>query len=173
MRNILCLAAGLLFAQVAYSAEQSVVIGNEKLSVGMSEKQAFGKLETYLRFDCQEGIVKSCILMNKDGPPYSFKANIVFKNGKITSVRKYWGEGFEGTDPSQFVRTFYNLVSNLAKEGPVTVTLSTSENREPGITSEAIFIRKGTKTISITVTEGLKSEGKRISTFTNLDEAIE
>jgi hypothetical protein len=173
MWRILCLAIILLLPNVANSAEQSIVLGSATLSLGMSEEQIHSKLDPYYRLDCKEGKVKSCVLMNKDGPPYSMKANIVFKNGKVTTIRKYWSGGYDGTDPAMFVKTFYNILSNMTKDGPITVILSTNDTKEPGVTSESIFITHGNKTININVTEGLQSGGKRIPTFTNLDEMLE
>lgn len=173
MRLFLAVLLLLSIAFPSYAGEETVEVGSEALRIGMSEQSILEKLERYYQIDCSAAKFKSCSLFNKDGPPFTLVASLLFENGKLTKALKSWSRGYEGTDPSRLVETLYSALSKVAGSGPVEVTVQLSERREPGSVEKAILVSRGRKTISITVTEGLKYQGGTLPPFTNINEKIE
>lgn len=164
--------SGLLHAQISLDIE------GVDLALGMDRQAVLAKLKSY-RLDCpgeQAKSVAECnsLLVQSDRPPYDAYANIVFENGKIKSLRKYWSRGYEGTEPGKFVQTLYSLLSNHGRQGATEFKVSVSERRDPGVIQQTIFLTSGRKTISISYAEGLRGgDGKTIPPFVGLDEMVE
>jgi len=162
----------LLASNAALSAEEVIIINGKKLSIGMSEAEIYKIFSPYYRLSCPSVKNTSCLLFEKNTTSRYPKANIVFTNGKISSVIKYWSPDYEGSSPVPFGKTLYHLISKLSKDGPVTVTLSTYEIKEPGIKMEMIHIDKGNKTITIEINDSLNPKGQKIPTYINVYEKI-
>jgi hypothetical protein len=110
----------------------------------------------------------------KDRSDKEALANLAFSNGKLKSVMKYWEQGYQGSNPDEFVKTLYTLLEDYNKAGITSFTVTTREHKTPGVTSKIIDISSGRKTIGITFTEGLRDKDRApIKPFVNLYEYLE
>jgi hypothetical protein len=161
----------------AYS-QLSLDIHGRDISLGMERHAVLTKLKGY-RLQCfgePSRRVTECnsLLVQSDVPPYDPHANVVFENGRVKSIRKYWSRGFEGTAPGRFVQTLYTILTNQGAQKPMQFDVSVSERRGPGVLQQAIFLTSGGKTIFISYTEGLRdADGNIIPPFVNLDESVQ
>jgi len=166
-------AIALLVATAAHGAGSAIDIGGEQLTIGMSETPLLDNLKKYYRVVCGEDVVKSCLLTTMDGPEYRAIANVVFTNGKLTNVRKYWADDYKGSDPVAFVQSLHDVLTEMKNSGPGFAVVSVDEIREPGVTRQFIQVTQGNKRIVIQVAEGIEIKGEKVPTFVNLDEVIE
>ena len=155
----------------AASSSQTISVLGIELKIGMEKEKILKNIKGF-RIQCLgEGTAPECdswIVQNNDGPPFTTYANIGFENGRVNTVLKYWERGFEGSNPTEFVQTLYDLFLRYTNQTPTNFTISTAEQREPGVTRKQIFLSSGRKIITISYTEGAMIGGKRSSPFVNL-----
>ena len=143
------------------------------LSLGMSKAEVFPPFSGY-KVNClgSSAPAPDCDswLIQASAPPYTPFANLIFKQGKLISVMKYWERGYEGNNPSKFVNTLYAIMAEYNGErGEVTIQTAESEQ----VNQKAIFITKGRRTLTISTSSGLRSSnGEEIPEFVNLYETL-
>lgn len=101
-------------------------------------------------------------------------ANVFFNDSmRVQAVRKYWDQGFQGTQPDKFLSEFFAVLSRGLTESSHDVRIRTEERREPGILQRLIVLEYPTRTVTISYTEGVHgADGARIAPFVNLFEEL-
>jgi len=159
------MSAGLSWAQ-----EQTIEIGTHVLKVGMLQNEILS--EVGKDWILKEQSADACMVFSESGPPHYPKAQLVFENGKLKTVMKYWGEGFDQQEPVDFVETLFSLFKNMTEEGNNVAIVSAGERRQPGLNSRALHFLFGNKTVRIDLIKGLKYEGQAL-TAVQLTEVLE
>lgn len=156
------------------AVEQEISVLGAKLHLGMTKATTFSPFNAY-HVTCigSSGLPPDCDswLIQSNGPPYIPYANLLFKEGKLKSIWKYWDRGFDGTQPNKFADTLHAILSQY---GDSEMTVQTKEQIEGGVTQRAIFITKGRRTVVISTTDGVKNaEGNAIPAFVNMYEMLQ
>ncbi len=158
-------------------AQQSLDLFGQDIAVGTEREVVIAALKGY-RLQCAEPArsTDDCdsLFVQRATPPYTPHANIGFNRGRVSSVLKYWSSDYEGTDPTRFAQTLFNVVERLSRETGLTPTVTTAERRDPGVLSQSVFISAGSRSVTIEYVEGLRgADGLIIPTFVNITEKLE
>lgn len=163
-----------MFVFPTYAEKSSVGIGGLSLSIGMDKSKLLPDLRSRYKVVCiDEKTCNSVMILREQGPSYEVLASVAFKNERIKSVRKYWSQRFEKSDPSEFFKSFYALLKNLEIEGYKINALSLGEKIEPSYTSKNIWLHYGRKTVNIGYVEQVNNKGTKAPPVINLDEVLE
>jgi hypothetical protein len=156
----------LLFLLGAYAfgraqgEKHAIEIGPVTLHVGMSRASTISALSTYYSIN-DLGMVTT-----KSGPPYESVGQVVFKNDKLSEVRKNWSptnqeQGYE------LANNLYGLFDGFKREGRTACTLETIANQDPSGETKTFQLRCGDKEVRVDAVkwrvEGQIREGAIVS----------
>lgn len=138
-------------------AQDSIYLGTTRLTLGMPKDAVIAALAgSYEVRNLGEGQVSSWIVSSKNGPPFKAVGNVVFKDGKLSSVLKYWGPE-DQQKGVEFATSLYGVIDGFAKEGRRTCTISVGQKQDPGYENKAMFITCGEKYIRIDIDRSEKT----------------
>lgn len=166
---ISCFVVGIMFFDSPpcwgdSSVPATIEVLGVKLAIGMSKADAFAPYSAY-RVLCVggSGVAPECDswLINSNKRPDTAFANLYFRNGKLIQVRKYWDRGYQDTHPEKFVSTLHSILAQYAGARSTSMTVSTSETSEGGLTQINIFFSKDNRIVEVGYVEGQRDQNGR------------
>lgn len=168
-------------ASCAQATDDSLMIGDTRLSLGMKKADAWEKLKQYsaqcldkgLDQEIKPPLCNSWGISILQGELYNFIGSVYFtKSGRIHIVMKNYDQKQWGDSPEMFTSFLYEVLRQYGKNGAA-LTASIGEVREPGWNAKNIFFRSGRKVISVGYGEGGQyPDGTPVKPFVTLSETL-
>lgn len=143
------------------NAPDMIALGSKKLSIGMPRDTVIAGLssEGYQ----MTGQETDTLLV---GTSSELVAAVEFKEGKVSSVRKYWGPANE-VKGVEFARSLYGVLASFSAEGKTDCSISVDQIQEPGWEHKNAYILCGRKAIEIGIGHSAK-----VGEFATVDEVL-
>lgn len=150
------------------NASDAIYIGTTRLAIGLARDPIITSLSRYYSVqNMAEGQYSTWMVTSKDGPPFRSVASLGFRDGKLSSVFKYWGpqDQQKGTE---FANALYGVIKGFNEEGKHACAISVGQKQEPNHEAKAIFIACGEKYVRVDI-------GRNESTgeYTDITEVLE
>ncbi len=165
--GLLALSFGYFRAQ-GQGTQDSIYLGGTRLTLGMPKDAVVTALAgSYEVRSLGEGQFSSWTVSSKNGPPFKSVGNVVFRDGKLSSVLKYWGPE-DQQKGVEFATSLYGVIDGFTQEGRRACTISVGQKQDPGYQSKAMFINCGNKYVRIDI-----GRREQVGEFTDITEVLE
>jgi hypothetical protein len=157
---LICLVGWRALGQ---SADESILLGQIQLRLGMAEGNVLEKLGE--KYDVSEygRSLYSAWWVTEKTKPSRLVGSLSFKDGILTSVLKYWTT--EGTPDTRagLADSLFAAVNAFEREGRTVCMVSTGSQPTSSYDVRAVFITCGRKHLRIDISKGERSDSASIT----------
>ena len=134
----------------------SLSLGGLEVTVGMKRQTLLAQMSGYEAVcvlrpgEPAEPINCDFFMVRSKSPPNAWLGSVEFAGDTVARVTKGWSDAYEGTNPSRFAVTLYDVLRGInGGDGTLPATITIQENRDVTTSFRRIDIRTKDRTVSI------------------------